>query len=133
IFPGRLFREVPGMRWKSVALAGALSPAVTGCNIYYNAARNLTNEPHVVCTQVGITHELRQAARATWREVREQYPRRAFTAEFRDGFLDGYVDYLDKGGNGSPVAVPPPRYTHNKKYFTEEGQCLLKHYLMGFR
>lgn len=121
------------MRWKSLAVAGALAPAVMGCNIYYNAARNLLNEPHVVGSQVAITHELRKAAKTTWSQVREQYPRRAFTAEFRDGFLDGYVDYLDQGGNGSTTAVPPPKYTRQKKYYTEEGQCLMKHYLLGFQ
>jgi hypothetical protein len=131
--PLGLFGEVPGMRWKSVVLAGALSPTLTGCNIYYYAARNLINEPQVVGSLVGIEHQLRKEAKAAWREVREQYPRNAFTAEFRDGFLDGYVDYLDHGGNGSTVAVPPPRYTRQKKYFTEEGQCLMRHYLLGFQ
>jgi hypothetical protein len=121
------------MRWKSVVLMGALSPGLAGCNIYYYAARNLINEPHVVGSLVGIEHQLRKEAKAAWREVREQYPRTAFTAEFRDGFLDGYVDYLDQGGNGSTVAVPPPRYTRQKKYFTEEGQCLMRHYLLGFQ
>lgn len=121
------------MRWRSVTLAAALVPAAAGCNLAYYATRNIVNEPHVVCSLVGIEHELRKQAKATWREVREQYPRRSFTAEFRDGFLDGYVDYLDRGGNGSSVAVPPPRYTRNKKYYTVEGQCLLKHYLLGFQ
>lgn len=120
------------MRWKSVALAGALAPAA-GCNIYYSAARNIINEPHTVASIVGIEHELKHQAKLAWREVREQYPRRAFTEEFRDGFIDGYVDYLDRGGNGSTVAVPPARYTRHKKYFTPEGQCLMKHYLLGFQ
>lgn len=121
------------MRWKSVALAGALAPAAVGCNIAKNAARNIVNEPHVVGTQVCITHDLRKEARAAWREVRADYPRKAFTAEFHEGFLDGYVDYLDRGGNGSLPAVPPAKYTRHKKYFTEEGQCLLKDYFLGFK
>jgi len=121
------------MRWKTVALAGAFGPAVLGCNLARNAARTLINEPQVVHTQNGIEHELRRAGRAAWAEVREEYPRKAFTAEFRDGFLDGYVDYLDRGGNGSLPAVPPSKYTRNKKYFTEDGQCLLKDYFLGFK
>lgn len=121
------------MRWKSVALAVALGPAAAGCNIAKNAARNIVNEPLVVCTQQCIEHDLRKHANAAWREVRDQYPRRAFTAEFRDGFVDGYVDYLDRGGNGSLPAVPPAKYTRHKKYFTENGQCLVKDYFLGFK
>jgi hypothetical protein len=121
------------MRWKAVAIAGAAWPAFAGCNIAHNAARNIVNEPLVVCTQHSIEHDLRKCARAAWREVRADYPRRAFTEEFRDGFLDGYIDYLDRGGNGSLPAVPPAKYTRHKKYFTENGQCLVKDYFLGFK
>lgn len=119
------------MRWMSAVLAGVIGPAVAGCHLAYNAGRNAINDPHVFMTQVGITHELRRAARAAWEEVRDQYPH--CTAEFQDGFEDGYVDYLDRGGNGSLPAVPPSRYTRHKKYFTENGHCLLKEYFLGFK
>jgi hypothetical protein len=121
------------MRWKSVALAGAAWPALAGCNIAHYAARNLANEPKVVLTQAAIEHDLRKQARAAWQEVRGEYPRCAFTAEFRDGFIDGYVDYLDRGGNGSLPAVPPAKYTRHKKYYTEDGQCRVKDYFLGFK
>jgi len=52
------------MRWKSVAIAGALWPAAAGCNIAHNAARNIVNEPHVVWTEHAIAHDLRKSARA---------------------------------------------------------------------
>src|SRR5437762_11841757 len=116
------------MRWKSVALAAAAGPALAGCNIAHFTAHNLVNEPKVVCTQAVIEIELRKEAREAWREVRGDYPRCAFTAEFRDGFLDGYVDYLDRGGNGSLPAVPPVKYTRHPRYFTEDGQCRVKEY-----
>jgi hypothetical protein len=121
------------MRWKTMALAGAAWPAIAGCNIAYNAARNIVNEPQVVLTKLGIEHDLRREARETWQQVRVEYPRRAFTTEFRDGFIDGYVDYLDRGGIGSLPAVPPSKYTRHKKYFTENGQCLVKDYFLGFK
>lgn len=119
------------MRWKSVVLAGAFGPAVAGCNVAYNAARNIVNDPHVVMTQQAIGHDLRKAARSAWEEARGQYPH--CTAEFQDGFEDGYVDYLDRGGNGSLPAVPPAKYTRHQKYFTENGHCLLKEYFLGFK
>jgi hypothetical protein len=116
-----------------VAIAGALWPAAAGCNIAHNAARNIINEPHVVGTQVGIRHELRKEARAAWETSRFDCPEHAESAAFRDGFIDGYVDYLDRGGNASLPAVPPAKYTRHKEYFTENGQCLVKEYFLGFK
>jgi hypothetical protein len=121
------------MRLKTVALAGALGPSALGCNIAQYTTHTLVNEVHVLTSLHGVEHKLRSEARDVWKEVRAQYPRRAFTAEFRDGFLDGYADYLDRGGNCSVPPVPPAKYTRQKKYFTEEGQCLLKDYLLGFK
>ena len=122
------------MRWRSVAIAGALWPAAAGgCNIAHNAARNIINEPHVVWTQHAIRHDLKQAAKAAWETSRFDCPEHADSAAFRDGFIDGYVDYLDRGGNGSMPAVPPAKYTRHKDYFTENGQCLVKEYFLGFK
>ena len=121
------------MRWSSLAIAAALGPAAAGCNIAHNAARNIINEPHVVWTQHAIKHDLRQAAKAAWETSRDKCPEHADSAEFRDGFIDGYVDYLDRGGNGSIRAVPVAKYTRHKKYFTEDGQCVAKEYLLGFK
>jgi hypothetical protein len=119
------------MRWKRVALAGALGPAAAGCHFAGIADRHPAHDPPAA--PVGLDHDLRASARAAWREVRAEYPRRAFSAEFRDGFLDGYVDYLDRGGDGVLPAVPPARYTQHKKYFTPDGQCLVKEYFLGFK
>jgi hypothetical protein len=121
------------MRWKSFALAGAFGPALVGCTIARNACRNFVNEPLTVCTQRAITHDLEKQAKDAWAEVRGQYPRKAFTPEFRDGFTDGFVDYLDRGGHGSLPAAPPAKYVRHKKYFTPEGQCRMKDYLLGFK
>lgn len=121
------------MRGATLALAAAWGPAMTGCSILETAARNAVNEPQLVAMQWALESDLRRQAREAWRQVRAEYPRRAFTAEFRDGFLDGFVDYLDRGGNGSLPAVPPAKYVRQRKYFTEEGQCLLKDYFLGFQ
>jgi hypothetical protein len=124
---------MPGMRWKSIALAGALSPTLAGCTIAYNTARNIVNEPHVVWTEHAIEHDLRKAAQVAWEEVKGQCAEHADSSEFHEGFVDGYVDYLDRGGNGSLPAVPPSKFTRQPKYFTENGQCLVKQYFLGFK
>jgi hypothetical protein len=121
------------MRWRSVAIAGVLGPLAAGCNIAHNAARNLINEPHVVWTGHAIEHDLRKLAKEAWEMARGECPEHADSAAFRDGFIDGYVDYLDRGGNGSLPATPPAKYTRHKDYFTENGQCLVKEYFLGFK
>ena len=122
------------MRWKRVAWAGCLAPVIGGgCNIAYYTTHNLINEELVKHNQKSIEHEIRSDARAAWQEVRCEFPRRLFSSEFRDGFLDGYCDYLDRGGNAQPPAVPPLKYTRHKKYFTPEGHALIKDYYLGFQ
>lgn len=121
------------MRWKTVALAGALGPTAIGCGLAQSTTRTVVNEICVGKTQHCVHRDLKKEAAGIWKEIRCQYPRRAFTAEFHDGFVDGYVDYLDRGGNASIPAVPPSKYTRHKKYYTENGQCLLKDYFLGFK
>ncbi len=117
------------MRWKTLACAGLLPATLGGCY----TAHDLLHEHRAVHSEDAITRELHRDARCAWREVRGQFPRRMFSEEFRDGFLDGYTDYLDRGGNASPPLVPPVKYTRDKKYYTPEGQALLKDYFLGFK
>jgi hypothetical protein len=120
------------MGWKSLAWAGCLAPALAGCGTTHTA-HDLTGNLLAAHAQRGIEHDLRRDAREAWRCVRRDHPRRAFTAEFHDGFLDGFVDYLDRGGCAQPPAVPPLKYVRNKKYFTPEGHCLVQDYYLGFK
>jgi hypothetical protein len=117
------------MGGKSVAWAVCLLPALTGCG----AVHNLSTETCLAHTQRAIERDLRKDAHVAWQCVRDQHPRRAFTEEFHDGFLDGFVDYLDRGGAATPPAVPPIKYVKKKRYFTPEGHCLINDYYLGFK
>jgi hypothetical protein len=121
------------MRWKRVAWLGCLAPVCGGCFPALHGAHALVAENAVASTEAGIERRISHHARQAWRAVRDQYPRKAFTPEFRDGFLDGYADYLDRGGDAQPPAAPPARYTTNKKYFTPEGHALIRDYFLGFQ
>ncbi|MDB5313289.1 MAG: hypothetical protein JWO38_7491 [Gemmataceae bacterium] len=135
IAPGGVVGPFAGvvMRWKRVAWAGCLAPVIGGCHTTGPVAHDLVAEKGVARTETGIEREIRRDAREAWGAVRSQFPQKAFTPAFRDGFLDGYVDYLDRGGDAQPPAVPPPRYTRNKKYFTPEGHALIRDYFLGFK
>lgn len=135
---GRLFADgarIAGvvMGWKRVAWTGCLVPVLGGCHGTDHGANDLVANKLLGHTEDAIQQRIRKDAREAWREVRAQHPRRAFTAEFHDGFLDGYIDYLDRGGDAQPPAVPPPKYTHHQKYFTPEGHALIRDYFLGFK
>jgi len=117
------------MHWKAVAVALCSLPVLTGCG----AVRNWTNETRLAHTQRAIEHDLRSEARAAWQTVRAQNDRRAFTDEFYDGFLDGFVDHLDRGGTVQPPAAPPIKYVREKRYYSEQGHCLINDYYLGFK
>lgn len=83
------------MSWKSVVWAWALVPALAGCGALrpgHTAEVGAGASPAPVRAQARDGH--RRDAQAAWRAVRDRYPAQPFTDEFRDGFLDGYAEYL---------------------------------------
>ncbi len=119
------------MPWKVLLLALSVAP-LTGCLLAQHTARNLLNEPAELHDNKKIARQLRRDAEAMWAEVRGQYPQRAFTADYADGFTDGYVDYLDSGGTAQPPAVPPLKYRRSH-YMNVEGHALIRDYFCGFK
>jgi len=110
-----------------------MAPVLGGCLTAYQPHRDHLAEHAVGKTEREVSREIHRKARDAWQVVRCEFPRKVFSAEFRDGFIDGYSDYLDRGGDGQPPAAPPLRYTQNKKYFTPEGHALMRDYLLGFQ
>lgn len=119
------------MRWKAVVCVAGLGP-LGGCNLAYYTGYNLVNESRQRLDEHQLSKRLRAEAQAAWLEVCRQYPGQPFTEEFRDGFTEGYVDYLEHGGIPQPVAAPPPRYRRND-YLSPEGHALIKDYFAGFQ
>ena len=71
-------------------------------------------------------------ARRAWRACGHQYCQGGTDAHFRDGFVDGYADFLNLGGTGEPPLAPPPQYW-NAKYRTRSGRERVQRYFNGFR
>ena len=119
------------MHWKVLLLALSVAP-LSGCLLARNTARNVLNEPAELHDNKKLCRELRREAEAAWAGVRMREPQRAYTTDFADGFVDGYVDYLDSGGTAQPPAVPPIRYRRSR-YMSVEGHALIRDYFCGFR
>ena len=117
------------MGWKSVAWASCLLPVLAGCG----TVRTLTTGTRSAPTRSAFEYDPAPDAATAWAAVKAQHPQRAFSAEFRDGFLAGFADYMDRGQNARPPAVPPADYTQYKKYATPEGEGLVRDYYLGFQ
>jgi len=66
-----------------------------------------------------------------WKHIQEMddHP---YSEDYVCGFISGYVDYLDAGGNGEPPAMPPDRY-QSFKYKSPQGQKAILDWFAGFR
>ena len=119
------------MKLQSILIVGCLTP-LTGCHLARNVTRNAYNEPTEILDEVNVERQLRREAKAAFAEVKRQYPRRSFCEDFEDGFVDGYSDFLDSGGNAIMPAMPPLKY-RKAKYLNPEGHARIKDYFLGFK
>jgi hypothetical protein len=110
----------------------ASAPLISGCHIATNASRNLINEPRQYFDGVHVEKHLRKEGRAAFHEVQRQFPNRCFSEDFECGFVEGYADYLDNGGNASVPAVPPLKYRHHR-YYNPEGHARIRDWFLGFK
>ena len=118
------------MRWGTLLMAaGFLTP--TGCQLARNVVHNLANESAEQWDERKLSRQLRAEARAAWATYCQQSGG-AFSADFADGFQDGYADHLESGGNGRPPAVPPLRY-RRRDSLTPEGHARIHDYFAGFK
>jgi hypothetical protein len=121
------------MRRNVLLLAIALGTASAGCGSFWeNTARNLTEAPIYGIDTHRITQRNDRLAREAWAEVSQANPKHAFSPDYADGFIEGYADYLESGGNGQPPAVPPYRYRLSR-YQTPEGVRAIEDWYAGFK
>ncbi|MBP3958120.1 hypothetical protein J8F10_22965 [Gemmata sp. G18] len=121
------------MGWKSIAWTGLLVPALAGCGALRHAAPGVSDDNVPSRTRLGIERDQRRDARAAWQAVGARHTDRAFSTEFRDGFLDGYAAYLDRGEAAQPPAVSPASFVQNKTSSSSEDGGLIRDYYIGFQ
>jgi hypothetical protein len=119
------------LRW--VQILSVCGPFLaTGCGLVVNTARNAYNEPVLALDECRFRHKTRRLADEAWDQYRSKLAIEAASPDFRDGFLDGYVDYLRFGGAGEPKVLPPRRYQH-VRYETPGGLRAVDSYFQGFQ
>jgi hypothetical protein len=117
--------------------AAACLAAAAGCSgrqsapagFEHIAGRNLTQEPIRWLDEQEFRKVAERHARAAWaaQQVHGQV-----SGDYENGFVEGFVDYLDAGGNGEPPVVPPFRYRLTR-FKTPEGHKATEDWFAGFR
>src|SRR5262245_35660742 len=129
---GTLMRRVMTPILLVVCLGGS------GCSFGWNIRRNLINEPRYGVDECLILWRHERLARQAWDAMTRQYGKE-FTPHYRQGFIDGFVDYLTYGGcvsgcGEAPIVPPvPPQCYQHTKYMTPQGYRAIEEWFMGFR
>lgn len=120
------------MRWKLIALIIAPCLCNTGCSMYAAIAKNTVEVPTIMTDECMIEQRSKLQACAAWREVVAKSGDEHFSAAYQDGFIEGYSDYLVRGGKGEPPPVPPLRYLlmHDQN---PQGREKQEQWFAGFR
>jgi hypothetical protein len=117
----------------SACLSGCLAARPSADSSFLHlAGRNLCESSSLCVEDQVFKHTAKKFALAAYRQVCRLAPDGALSAHYQDGFVEGYIDYLDAGGTGEPPAMGPFRYRLHE-YQTFEGRRALHEWFAGFR
>jgi hypothetical protein len=110
-----------------------LSVLSSGCGTFFEiAARNIVHAPLDAASDRVRDVGLCLQARATFRDICHANPDQPFSPDYADGFVAGYVDYAESGGNGEARPNPPSCYKL-VCYDSPAGRQAQLDYYAGFR
>jgi hypothetical protein len=93
------------------------------------ALHNAVNEPAMYLDEKHVTHQCRAEGHRVAKEMRV---RQAVSEDYEDGFVDGYADALERGGEPLPPAVPPTKYRRGR-FLNADGHARIHNYFAGFQ
>lgn len=115
-------------------LAMLVIAAFGGCTVIRNEFRTLIAEPLKYGDNVDIvrtTKVNKEIAKEAFRQFDAHHAEFPASPDFRDGFIEGFADYLTFGGSGAPPVVPPRRYW-NLPDRNPAGQDAVQAWFAGF-
>src|SRR5262245_49080136 len=125
------------MRLPRAVYIGLISVGGSGCfavrpsapdSFIHLATRNgvqQTLRPH---DDNQFVHQLQKYAESAFAQKPGVVPSDAF----HDGFVEGFIDYVEAGGTGEPPYLPPFRFRLTE-HRTPEGQAAIREWYAGFR
>ena len=79
----------------------------SGCTLAVSTAHNLSNEIYECSDEFGFSIRCRRLARLAWKDYQETNAGVKCSANFGEGFQEGYVGCLEAGGDSVPPSFPP--------------------------
>jgi hypothetical protein len=98
---------------------------------YYHGARNFIQKPIVHCDEKEFVKYVRKRAEEAWAEVCHSAAT-PYSRDYAQGFIEGFVDYVEAGGTGEPPYLPPLCYRLTKNR-TPDGHQAADDWYAGFR
>jgi hypothetical protein len=117
-------------RWPVTLGIIAIWP-LCGCGLAITGTRNFVNEPRTYLDNFCLSHRARSFAKEAWKTHTRSCPEWAESEAYRDGYIDGYAEFLDLGGPSGPPSVAPRSYW-TKRGLTPEGYADMQDYLVGY-
>jgi hypothetical protein len=105
---------------------------MSGCSWLPYLGRNLAGTPLEVVAHCRFKVEMCGHANDAWRGVVAHDPEQHFSTAYADGFHRGFIDYVERGGNGEPPAMPPMCYRYPVLRSPEQQQAI-DDWFAGFR
>jgi hypothetical protein len=133
---GRQTEDRPAVTTTRLLLMAVLLVPSVGCSSpgLINILRVNVWEPQAYCAssdRADTFHHNRELARRAWAQLAASDPSVCSSPEYRDGFIDGYADYLNLGGTGAAPPIPPRRYW-NVDYKCPGGVEAIQAWYAGF-
>ncbi|HEX5270349.1 MAG TPA: hypothetical protein VFW33_07680 [Gemmataceae bacterium] len=120
------------MRVASALCAIALALAGGGCSLVAQGTSTAVYRTRSWLDDCAERRRDRHWAEAAWKVVRRDGPAANYSADYAEGFKDGFVQYLYEGGTGEPPALPPRSY-RALAYQTPQGYQAIEDWFAGYR
>jgi hypothetical protein len=111
---------------------GCETPVGSGLEVCRYSTRNFLEAPVSARDDCKERSWERDQGKAAWQAFQTAHPDQAFSVHYRNGFVDGFADYLYAGGTANPPVVPP-WYYRTEPYETPEGLEEVRDWFAGFR
>jgi len=106
-------------------------PFGSGCMLFKLALYNIANEPGLTVSNGGLHHRAVKLAEEAYAEYCVMHGGHHEESPFQVGFIQGYADYLDNGGNGAPPTLPPANM-RRKRDQDPDGHAAIEEFYLGF-
>ena len=115
-------------------ILGMIGPClfVAGCRLAGDISDNLVFSTCLLYDECQAKTYYRHLARVAWAGFQADNPEHADSADFANGFKQGFADYLDAGDDGGQRQLPPLKYW-KIRYQNPEGRSAIELWFAGFR